>query len=244
MILFALITLAVLVLDWGSKFAAEELLGPSGGVVYNSKSPEIWAIPIALISTVIIMLICSGRLVVVGLTLLAGGCLANVIDRIAFGPVVDFIHLPDVAGTHYVANIADVAIFTGSVCLLIFVARMLITGRRDALEHKSEQIAERRQGSSEDLGGLPLAVDEPGSVGVAPLEREIAVEDLAEVGSGRLLHPIGGVSVPLAHPSQRGLGGDGEDDHPIRIERAASEAADRLDLVDPEAANEPLVDER
>ncbi|AHX11789.1 signal peptidase II [Neorickettsia helminthoeca str. Oregon] len=52
------------------------------------------------------------------LGLVLGGALGNVVDRVAFGAVRDFIDL-HVLGWHWPAfNLADVAIFLGVMCLL------------------------------------------------------------------------------------------------------------------------------
>jgi lipoprotein signal peptidase len=150
LILFATILLVVLVADWGSKLAAEHMLGPAGGVVYNPKSPALWAIPVALFSTTVILLAVSSRAMLVGLTLLTGGCMANLVDRIVFGPVVDFIHMPDIGGRHYVANLADIAIFGGALILVSCVIRLLAESRRDhrATVPVSEQVAEGAERAS------------------------------------------------------------------------------------------------
>jgi signal peptidase II len=59
------------------------------------------------------------RLAALALTLIMGGALGNVIDRIRFGAVVDFIQW-HVAGFYWPAfNIADSAITVGAVLLVI-----------------------------------------------------------------------------------------------------------------------------
>jgi signal peptidase II len=50
---------------------------------------------------------------------IAGGALGNVIDRLRFGAVVDFIHAHVGAVSWYVFNLADAAIVIG-VGLLLF----------------------------------------------------------------------------------------------------------------------------
>ncbi|MHB1359294.1 MAG: signal peptidase II [Rhodocyclaceae bacterium] len=58
------------------------------------------------------------RLLPFALTLVLGGALGNVIDRLRFGAVVDFLDF-HVAGWHWPAfNVADVAIVGGVVLLL------------------------------------------------------------------------------------------------------------------------------
>jgi signal peptidase II len=61
----------------------------------------------------------SGRAEALGYSLILGGALGNVLDRILRGSVVDFldVHWRDV---HWPAfNLADVAIFAGVVCLIV-----------------------------------------------------------------------------------------------------------------------------
>lgn len=58
------------------------------------------------------------RLVTVALGVIIGGAIGNVIDRVRFGAVVDFIDF-HVAGWHwYVFNVADAAIVCGVVALV------------------------------------------------------------------------------------------------------------------------------
>jgi signal peptidase II len=61
------------------------------------------------------------------LGLVLGGALGNIVDRIRFGYVVDFVHLHAGPWSFYVFNVADAAITIGVVILLV---RALI-GRSD-----------------------------------------------------------------------------------------------------------------
>lgn len=133
LLLFCALALAVLVVDWGSKFAAEQLLEP-GVVIYNPKPPAWWVIPVAAVATALMLWVGSGRLIVVALGVLTGGWLANFADRVAFGPVVDFIPLPEISGTKYVANLADVAIAVGCVLMLIYLVRLIRSHRLRRLQ--------------------------------------------------------------------------------------------------------------
>ena len=63
----------------------------------------------------------------VALGLILGGALGNIVDRVRFGYVVDFVHLHWGPWSFYVFNIADAAITIGVVILLF---RALI-GRSD-----------------------------------------------------------------------------------------------------------------
>jgi signal peptidase II len=68
-------------------------------------------------------------LAALALTLIMGGALGNVIDRIRFGAVVDFIQW-HAAGYYWPAfNVADAAITVGAALLII---EQLWAGRRDA----------------------------------------------------------------------------------------------------------------
>jgi signal peptidase II len=59
------------------------------------------------------------RLVAAALGLVIGGALGNVVDRIRFGAVFDFVDL-HVAGWHWPAfNVADAAIVAGAGLLLL-----------------------------------------------------------------------------------------------------------------------------
>ena len=62
------------------------------------------------------------------LGLILGGALGNIVDRVRFGYVVDFVHLHWGPWSFYVFNIADAAITMG---LIILLFRALI-GRSDA----------------------------------------------------------------------------------------------------------------
>lgn len=72
----------------------------------------------------------TGRLMAVALGLIAGGALANAIDRVMHGGVVDYL-LPHAFGLDWptVFNIADVAIVAG-VCSLLYDS--FHTSRKDA----------------------------------------------------------------------------------------------------------------
>lgn len=58
------------------------------------------------------------RMEALALGLIIGGALGNVIDRIAYGAVADFVHLFWGDWSWYVFNIADAAIVVGVVALL------------------------------------------------------------------------------------------------------------------------------
>ncbi len=59
-----------------------------------------------------------GRFLAVALGLIVGGAVGNVIDRLAYGAVFDFIHIHVGSFSWYVFNVADAAIVAGVVGLL------------------------------------------------------------------------------------------------------------------------------
>ncbi len=61
----------------------------------------------------------ESTLVAVSLGAIAGGAVGNVIDRLRFGAVVDFIHLHAGGWSWYVFNVADAAIVCGVGALVL-----------------------------------------------------------------------------------------------------------------------------
>ena len=68
----------------------------------------------------------TSALVAIGLGAIMGGAIGNVIDRLRFGAVVDFLDFHYEHYHWYAFNIADAAIVTG-VCLLLLDS--LVRGR-------------------------------------------------------------------------------------------------------------------
>jgi len=77
-----------------------------------------------------------GPLVTVGLGLLLGGAIGNLIDRVRFGHVIDFVDMGIGDTRWYAWNISDAAVFLG--ILALFAAALLgdraIPGRRAGKE--------------------------------------------------------------------------------------------------------------
>ena len=61
----------------------------------------------------------ENRLIAGALGAVAGGAVGNVIDRLRFGAVVDFLHAHAWGWSWYVFNVADAAIVCGVVLLLL-----------------------------------------------------------------------------------------------------------------------------
>jgi signal peptidase II len=73
----------------------------------------------ALVVSVLLLRAPERRMFCAGLALILGGALGNVIDRLRFGHVVDFLDL-HAAGWHWPAfNVADSAITVGAVLLIL-----------------------------------------------------------------------------------------------------------------------------
>jgi signal peptidase II len=60
----------------------------------------------------------NGPLVTVGLGLLLGGAIGNLIDRLRLGQVIDFVDMGIGSFRWYAWNVADAAVFLGILCLL------------------------------------------------------------------------------------------------------------------------------
>lgn len=61
----------------------------------------------------------DSRVAAIALGAIAGGAIGNVIDRLRFGAVVDFIHAHVGRWSWYVFNVGDAAIVCGVIALLI-----------------------------------------------------------------------------------------------------------------------------
>lgn len=67
----------------------------------------------------------ASRFEAVALALIIGGALGNVVDRVAYGAVADFVHLHWGEWSWYVFNVADAAIVVGVAMLLYDAVREL-----------------------------------------------------------------------------------------------------------------------
>lgn len=137
------LALAIIVTDQLSKWAMMALMRPprvieitsffnlvvgwNRGVsfgLFNNDSPlNAWVLPIVALAVVIVLAVWLTRTeratVAIGLGLIIGGAIGNVIDRIRFGAVFDFLDF-HAFGVHWPAfNVADSAISVGAVILVV-----------------------------------------------------------------------------------------------------------------------------
>ena len=87
------------------------------------------AVALAVVVALTVWLWQAERMAVaLALGAVAGGAVGNVIDRIAYGAVVDFLHAHAWGWSWYVFNVADAAIVCGVGLLLL---DSLLAGRKD-----------------------------------------------------------------------------------------------------------------
>jgi len=96
----------------GITFGLNDHVGASAAI------PTIAAL--AVVAALLVWLWRAERaLVVAGLGAICGGAIGNVIDRLRFGAVVDFIHAHIFGWSWYVFNVADAAIVCGVAALVL-----------------------------------------------------------------------------------------------------------------------------
>lgn len=100
-----------------NKGAAFSFLAEAGG--WQTPILVAFALGAALVVSVLLLRSPGRRMFCAGLALILGGALGNVIDRLRFGHVVDFLDL-HAAGWHWPAfNVADSAITLGAALLIV-----------------------------------------------------------------------------------------------------------------------------
>ncbi len=72
----------------------------------------------------------------VGFSLLLAGIIGNLVDRIAFGYVRDFIHLEFM--NFPIFNIADIALTIGCICMVVFVLFFGMRERKPEIQKKKD----------------------------------------------------------------------------------------------------------
>jgi lipoprotein signal peptidase len=102
-----------MVWNQGVTFGLFSGLGAAGGVVLAAAALAV------VVALFLWMRRAESRVVTAALGAIAGGAVGNVIDRLRFGAVVDFIHAHAGGWSWYVFNVADSAIVVGVAVLLI-----------------------------------------------------------------------------------------------------------------------------
>ncbi len=101
--------------------------------LFQSEGIMRWVLAAIMFGIALIFLVwllrAEGRLIKLSLAMVVGGAFGNLIDRVRFGAVVDFInagqlHFP------WVFNVADAAISVGAV--LLFADQFVLSGRKQA----------------------------------------------------------------------------------------------------------------
>ncbi len=97
--------------------------GVSFGLFNNDSPLNAWILIVLALAIVVVLMIWLSKTdrwpVAVGLALVVGGAIGNVIDRLRFGAVFDFLDL-HAFGFHWPAfNVADSAITVGAVVLVV-----------------------------------------------------------------------------------------------------------------------------
>lgn len=97
--------------------------GVTFGLLHQDGPAGAWILAGVAIAVVVALAIWMRRadrlLIACALGAIAGGAVGNVIDRIRFGAVVDFIHAHAFGWSWYVFNVADAAIVCGVAVLIL-----------------------------------------------------------------------------------------------------------------------------
>jgi len=95
--------------------------GISFGLFGGENGAWIWSTVAVLVSIALLVWLwrANGRLLAVSLGLVIGGALGNVIDRLRFGAVADFLDFHLMGYHFFVFNVADAAISIGVVLIVI-----------------------------------------------------------------------------------------------------------------------------
>jgi signal peptidase II len=100
-----------------NKGAAFSFLAAEAG--WQTPVLAVFALGAALVVSVLLVRSPERRMLCAGLALILGGALGNLVDRLRFGQVVDFLDF-HAAGWHWPAfNVADSAITIGAVLLIL-----------------------------------------------------------------------------------------------------------------------------
>jgi len=101
------------------------------GIVFGIHAHQILSIVIPIIVVIVAIflyyryILLSSKLVKTGLGLIISGSIGNLIDRIRFGYVIDFIDIRLWGDFHWpVFNLADTALISGVILLIYFLLRL------------------------------------------------------------------------------------------------------------------------
>lgn len=97
--------------------------GVTFGLLHQDGPQGAWILAAVALAVVVFLAIWIARthraLLAVALGAIAGGAIGNVLDRLRFGAVADFIHLHAMGYSWYVFNVADAAIVCGVIVLMV-----------------------------------------------------------------------------------------------------------------------------
>jgi signal peptidase II len=100
------------------------MLGLGSGLSSFWKKVFLWGLPalfILIILGITFFKTSLSYLAVVGLTFIVGGGIGNLIDRIAFGSVTDFLHIDLGLVRTGIFNMADVSVMVGTGLMLLYL---------------------------------------------------------------------------------------------------------------------------
>lgn len=103
--------------------------GINFGLLANDAGLARWilvAVAVAISAWVVVWVRREGssRRVMVAAGLLVGGAMGNVVDRIIYGAVADFLNMSCCGIENpYAFNVADIAVFAGAIGLVLFAGR-------------------------------------------------------------------------------------------------------------------------
>jgi signal peptidase II len=99
--------------------AAWSMFADMGGVQRWILSGLAIVVSIALVIWLRRLRLATHALLIGGLTLILGGAIGNVIDRLRLGHVIDFVHAHWNEASFPAFNVADAAISIGAVCVIL-----------------------------------------------------------------------------------------------------------------------------